>query len=666
MINHLITQICSQRIARFELNEERPLKAILVAPFLRRQPYSLPMAQLILAAGLAAVGAWDTAKADGDNELAEITVTATKQAEGIAKVPISVEAYSQETLDRVGARDISDIMNLTPGVTISSSDGTAFGSGAGANISIRGIVSYAGSPTTAIYIDDTPIQVRLYGYSSNAYPEIFDLERVEVLRGPQGTLFGASSEGGNIRFITPSPSLTDYSVYGRSELSYTQAGAPSEEAGVAVGGPIVANNVGFRLSVWGREDGGWLDRTNYETNLTSTNANSRNTVVIRGAIAWQINDNFIVTPTMFFQRLNSQDTSSFWPQLSDSSADKFVAGNVLAQPLQDQFALPALKIEYSLPGVSITSISSFFTRRMTTLEDDTNFDSALAGAGPYPTLPGQNGWGATLTTQNNVTEELRVQSSDPSVIFSWVAGAYYGRQRQHTVGNYADTYFPQLIESTTGETLEQLFGAGLTDGLYVDMENLRWVDSQTALFGQLTYSFTDRVKAIVGVRASKDTDTFSDWEGGAINGPTPNTAAGSETDHPVTPRFGIEDQYDSNNLYYATVAKGYRQGGGQLAVPAAACASDFANLGITSLPKSYSPDSLWSYEIGAKNKMADNRIQLFTSLFYVDWKNVQQEPLLVQCGYQYFANLGNARSMGFDAQLQAKVADDFLVDLSLG
>ena len=127
-------------------------------------------------------------------------------------------------------------------------------------ISIRGVNSAAGDATTGIYIDDTPIQLRTLGFGSdNALPYVFDLERVEVLRGPQGTLFGAGSEGGTVRFITPKPSLTDLQIYGKTELSFTQDGAPSYEGGLAVGAPIVDDKLGFRISGWWRHDGGWID-----------------------------------------------------------------------------------------------------------------------------------------------------------------------------------------------------------------------------------------------------------------------------------------------------------------------------------------------------------------------------------------------------------------------
>ena len=150
--------------------------------------------------------------------LEEIVVTATRREEGISKVPISITAMSQDMLDQKGIRDITELVRFTPGVSIDTS---------GTNqISIRGISSSAGAGTTGIYIDDTPIQMRELGFNPDeTLPKTFDLDRVEVLRGPQGTLFGSGSEGGTIRYIMTQPSVSQESTYMRSEASYTEYGA---------------------------------------------------------------------------------------------------------------------------------------------------------------------------------------------------------------------------------------------------------------------------------------------------------------------------------------------------------------------------------------------------------------------------------------------------------
>src|SRR5690606_1609868 len=174
----------------------------------------------------------------GDDMSGEIVVTATKRSESVSKVPISITAYSQEGLDQRGIRDIRDVANQTPGLDISRA--STGGSGQ-TRISIRGIDSTAGAATSAVYIDDTPIMARnaSLNYNGTTIPFLFDLERVEVLRGPQGTLFGASSQGGAVRFVTPTPSLSEFSVYGRAAVNTVKNGGMGYEGGIAVGVPIV-------------------------------------------------------------------------------------------------------------------------------------------------------------------------------------------------------------------------------------------------------------------------------------------------------------------------------------------------------------------------------------------------------------------------------------------
>src|SRR5882672_1877322 len=204
------------------------------------------------AGAVEAGGNAEPASASG-GALEEIVVTATRREESISKVPISITAFNQDMIDQKGIKDFQDIVRFTPGVSIDTSGTNA--------ISIRGISSSGGAGTTGIYIDDSPIQMRALGFNpDDTLPKTFDLDRVEVLRGPQGTLFSAGSEGGTVRYIMNQPSITLETTYARTEVSSTAYGEPSYEAGIAHGGPLIDNVLGFRASVWYRYDGGWIDR----------------------------------------------------------------------------------------------------------------------------------------------------------------------------------------------------------------------------------------------------------------------------------------------------------------------------------------------------------------------------------------------------------------------
>src|SRR6202050_4277082 len=216
-----------------------------------------------------------SAESASGSPLAEVTVTAPRREESASKVPISITALTQESLDDRGIKDFSEVARFTPGVNFDTS---------GTNtISIRGISGTGGAGTTGIYLDDTPIQMRALAFSPDeALPKSFDVDRIEVLRGPQGTLFGAGSEGGTVRYITTQPSLTKTTIYARAEVSTTDGGAPSYEAGAAIGGPLIDNTLGARISVWYRRDGGWIDDINPVTLApVEKNANYNETCLIR-------------------------------------------------------------------------------------------------------------------------------------------------------------------------------------------------------------------------------------------------------------------------------------------------------------------------------------------------------------------------------------------------
>src|SRR5579862_5022381 len=290
----------------------------------------LPMAmlsQLLLPIAVRAAGA------EGDNPtsggLEEIVVTATRRVERLQDVPISVLAFNQEKLDQQGLHSMDDLSRLSPGIAFQRNGMSSAGNynDEGSDINIRGVDSTAGTSTTGIYLDDTPIQTRHVGFGSvNAFPALFDLDRVEVLRGPQGTLFGAGAEGGVVRFITPQPGLSADSGYVRTELSSTKNGDPSYELGVAAGGPIIDNVLGFRVSASFRRDGGWVDRVSYTldpptdttgstafigdvqtpifSRITQPDANWQQTETVRAALKWSVNENVAITPSVYYQQLH--------------------------------------------------------------------------------------------------------------------------------------------------------------------------------------------------------------------------------------------------------------------------------------------------------------------------------------------------------------------------
>jgi iron complex outermembrane recepter protein len=219
--------------------------------------------------------------------LEEITVTATRVADSVNRVPLAVTAQTQRALDQQGIRTIADLEATVPSLRLSGQEGAGL-----ATVSIRGIrQTSATAATTGFYLDETALQKRAAaGFASQngtPIPPLFDLERIEVLRGPQGTLFGGGSEGGTIRYIQPEPGLEKYSSYARAQWMQTRDGDPSYEAGGAIGGPIVADKLGFRASVFSRDTGGYVDLTDYRNGTVyQENANNDRIRMGRLAFAW--------------------------------------------------------------------------------------------------------------------------------------------------------------------------------------------------------------------------------------------------------------------------------------------------------------------------------------------------------------------------------------------
>jgi iron complex outermembrane receptor protein len=422
--------------------------------------------------------------------LQEIVVTATRREESISKVPISITALSQDALDQKGIRDFSEMVRFTPGVSIDTSGTNA--------IAIRGISSSGGAGTTGIYIDDTPIQMRALGFNpDDALPKAFDLDRVEVLRGPQGTLFGAGSEGGTVRYIMMQPSVTKESTYARTELSYTQFGEPSYEAGIAHGGPIIDGVLGYRASVWFREDGGWINRVDDTTGaITEKNANHAQTAALRLAFLYQPADNVKITPSIAYQSKQQHDISTYWPAYSNPGGGQFNDATPERIPSPDQYYLPALKIQVDFAHATLISNTSYYHRDEQDSYEGTLYDLAFYQALGWPNAlyPGAPplGCGSASTTamqpcswyplldskgvhlpagfagystpntmtnqQRSWTQELRLQSTDNDSKWRWTVGAFWSLSQELSI--------EQLNDPNIGNFLSALYGGPALDAIY--------------------------------------------------------------------------------------------------------------------------------------------------------------------------------------------------------
>ncbi len=639
-------------------------------------------------------------------ELEEIVVTATRRSEALSKVPISVTAINQESLDARGMKDFQDIARFTPGVTIDSSITNA--------ISIRGISSSGGAGTTGIYLDDTPIQMRSVGFNpDDTLPKTFDLDRVEVLRGPQGTLFGAGSEGGTVRYILTAPKLHGSSSYVRSELSTTTGGQPSYELGVAHGTALIDGTLGIRMSAWYRNDGGWIDRVDPTTRaVTERSANHADAYMARLAAVWQPASNFTVTPSIVYQKSSRHDESTYWPAYSNPSAGQFNNASPERLPVPDSYYLPAVKLEWNLAHSQVISNTSYYSRNEETAYLGTVYDlnyyqalgwptnpindpnyvgnaPAIAGCGPtsvatvppcdwYPLIDA-NGLhlppGFTdFQTPNKITnqqrswsEEVRWQSTDDSARWRWTVGAFWQQAKELSIENLEDKQIYEFFQYLYGVSPADVFfgdfyhcpghpgtgadAAAVVPACSIYYNNNKTTDRQFAGFGELSYALTDKLRVTFGERIARLSFSLDHYADGFENyGPSAASASSSETSN--TPKLSVAYQADPNNLYYATYAKGFRAGGGNAPLPDY-CNVDLDNTGYPNgAPLTYKSDSTQSFELGSKNAFGRN-FRIATSVYYIRWNDIQQNVYVPgACGLQFTDNLGAAEAKGFDLQAE--------------
>ena len=682
--------VCRQRIAAHSQPPRCPTRSALTIG-------------VLVAASLAATAAARAADPEAPSsaaaaapQLEEIVVTATRRAQSISKVPMSISAMTAADMDIRGIEDIHGIARFIPGITLDNT-GTN-------NIAIRGIASTGGAGTTGIYIDDTPIQMRALAFNPDeALPQTFDMERVEVLRGPQGTLFGAGSEGGTVRYITTPPSLTRTSIYSREEVSDTQGGGPSYEAGVAAGGPITPGVLGVRATVWYRHDGGYIDLIDPVTlNTIQHNANYANSALLRLAAIWAINDTWKVRPSFYYQSRVSNNTNDYWPLYSNPGQDHYVSADPDRRERPDKFYLPALQITGDFGKFELISDTSYYHRTDTSGYEGTIYNLGfyqssavfasvaygmpllLDGSGVH--LPaGATNYRSPATVDNgqqNIVQEVRLQSTDPASPLTWTVGLFFSNDRQSYLEQIHDPLLNELTTVYDGTSYGNVFcyynaaqqacATPYVPILYDprfpnDSYFLQTFskDSQYAAYGQATYDLTKQWKLTVGVRESHMRFSFNTLTGGPQLFLTPQTGTGSKSENAFTPKVSVSYQYNDHNLYYATYAKGFRPGGANNPVPYAACAQDFQNFGITGAPATFNSDSVNSYEIGAKNSFS-GRLRIASSVYYIQWNNIQQTVVPPICQISFIANLGTAVAKGADLQADLALSRHFTAQFAAG
>jgi outer membrane receptor protein involved in Fe transport len=629
------------------------------------------------------------AEADNSTEgLQEIVVTAQRRAENISRVPISISAFNQGDLDSRDMKTLGDIASVTPGVDFRPVGYSNWFTIRGISQNAGGGVAGLGPNTTAIYVDDAPLQARYANAAvPTAVPYVFDIDHVEVLRGPQGTLFGASAEGGAIRIISHAPSLTDFSGMMRAEGSQIDGGGLNTEMGVAVGGPIIPGVLGFRASAWTRHDGGFVNQDATLLGLppanavqrgqkpgellpgivggyTDTNINRGDTYSARVALLWKPSDTISIEPAIYFQQHKQNSADLYDPTIGDTSKGRFISSRILAQPIDDSFYTPSLKMTFDFSWAQLTSTTTYMRRT-----DSQGYDYTLV-------LPPAFGWTLPTTTadaepvivgtnQSNFTQEIRLQSPTSAEHFHWTLGIYYSDLHQHDFETAAGPTYPEMTLANTGLTMEEFFGEGLIQpGNFTYVSDQFIVDEQKAIFANADYDIGQHFSIFGGARYEKQSNTYRTVSDGALAGGPSDVTAASDG-HVTSPKAGINWKIDDRTLVYFSAAKGYRPGGAGIPVHlnTPECTAQLAQLGGTS---NYEADYLWSYELGLKTQLFDRRLSIEGSIYHIDWSNIISAVHVPLCATHISKNLGDAKSDGFDLSIKALLSQKFTAGLYVG
>ena len=623
-----------------------------------------------------------SAQAAAQGVLEEITVTATKRTSGLQEIPMSISAISGDYLDRNGVTDFTDIATKVPSVSFRSA-----GPGR-TKLNIRGISAATGvAPTVSFYLDEMPVQTISSGSTTSFAqtiidPKMFDLERVEVLRGPQGTLYGSSSMGGTVRLITRQPNVDEFESAVGADISSTTGGGTNFRLNGMLNMPF-SENLALRIVASFTDNDGYFDRVasgdgpDPAGTVFAKNVNTEETVSVRAALRWQISDNAYLQPSIFTQKTKMDGKPNFDHPVSRSTQ---IATYDAAEPFDDEFTMVNLTYSHDFSAMSLLASFSQIDREFNNKEDITDGSTLIFG--DLGLLPGP-GYSNELVDLDDETIEIRLTSSSDSNL-QWLIG-YYRKDAVADAGyRMAEGWTPLDVWDAAIACPDQPFCPGQDGVLNVYFNGLANTQKlqeyeEEAVFGELTYRFNDSFSATVGIR-SLDYDFHSleeNW-GFAFNGDLPRDQANvrdavisdSDTQNKLTLTYGFGD----DNQVYLTRATGTRPGAINRVIPRStdpgqpigfACNNDLIALGIDD-PSGYAGDEVTSIEFGWKMTFNDN-LRLNGAIYDVTWDDVQQLVLTsADCGNNFTANLGEAVSTGLELELTAAVSDNLTFTFGLG
>lgn len=608
----------------------------------------------------------------GDTGPQEVVITAEKRGSTVHKTPISMVAVSGATLQEKGISSAATLAQETAGVSIKSQ-----GPGM-TEYTMRGMSSAGGvSGTTGLYLDEIAVSPPSSSSAGKIGidPDLYDLARVEVLRGPQGTLYGASSMGGTIKLVPELPVLNTLEGSAQVRASQTQGGGANGMVNAMVNVPLSKDLAAMRLVVSRSHNSGWIDRV-VVPGMPAPDAS-----ITGSAFDAPRGDVKAATPTRIYRDVNSEDLAQVrLSALIKPSAQLTIVPAVLDQqarfggqtaydevpgdaahyspfdvPETDRFGFTvgSLKVNYEFDDVSLISITSSIQQRIKRQQDSSErVYRALADfVGMTSFDPAEGGIGASVTVESNPTrqwsQELRLTSKGEGP-WRWLAGAYYSR--------FQSSY---VADSSAANGLAVLGTSNIYSAVLTSKR------SSFALFGNASYDLTPELRLTAGARVFSIEDEATGEDSGLFSVGQPKEQT-SSTDKGLNPMFNAAYTFSKDAMAYLTAAKGFREGAGQRGVPLDLCAADLAALGITDAPHRFRPDTVWSYELGSKNRFFDRALTVNAAIYQLDWSKVQQYVTLPTCGFAYTDNAADARIRGAEMEIAARLSGGVSLEQSVG
>jgi iron complex outermembrane receptor protein len=556
-------------------------------------------------------------------QLQEIIVTAQKREERLIDTPQSVSVLSADALTKDDAVQFRDFANTVPALTF-----TTLGAGY-TQISLRGVTTgFDVGPTVGIYVDDVPYGSST-GFGDGAQQTLdvglFDLDRIEVLRGPQGTLYGASTMGGLIKYVSKPPDTSSFSGNARAGVSGTQDGGTNYDAAAAVNVPIVTGKVAVRASGYESHDGGYIDNIA----LGQKDVNRSNVRGGRLDLLFTPSDALAIRITGFLQDISRDGEATATYSFSGVPlGDSLAQRRLVAEPFDQRFRLVSGAATYNLGAATLTSISSYQTLRAEFVQDlSALYVPRLASVG---LRFGAVGVAEALAT-DKFTQEVRLASAGTNTL-EWLVGGFYTRETSVRALDFV---------------LRDVAGRPAPNKLFAVSAPSRY--AEYAAFGDLTWHLTSKFDVSGGVRYARNDQTYAQNGSGPLGVTTPTLGSSEGV---FTYLANTRYHFSKQATAYLRYATGYRPGG-----PAFVTIDATTGLPTGGQP-TFQADRLKSYEAGFKAETVDRRFGLDLAGYYINWSNIQIS--VVRGGFGAVVNApGGANVRGAELTLSARTTPNF-------